>query len=90
MRKTKNPFHPGQILLEEFLAPMGVTQSAFADKVGWSKHKLNAFIRGKRNLTAHLALDLAHVLNTSPRVWINLQNTWCLNKAIKARSSKAG
>ena len=87
MKKPKKPIHPGEILLEEFLEPMELTQIAFADKLGWTKAKLNELIHGKRGITAETALDLAEALNTSPKVWMNLQATWDLEQAIKARSS---
>ena len=87
MKQPKNPFHPGEILLEEFLEPMELTQAAFAEKLGWTKAKLNELIRGKRGITAETALDLAEALKTSPKVWMNLQATWDLDQAMKARSA---
>lgn len=66
---------------------MGMTQAAFAEKVGWTRAKLNELIRGKRSITAEAALDLADVLNTSPRLWMNLQATYGLDKARQARSA---
>ena len=84
-RQPKNPFHPGEILLEEFLAPNGVTQTAFAQEIGWSRARLNELIKGKRGITAPAALDLAEVLGTSPKLWMNLQATYDLDKAAKAR-----
>jgi len=86
-KQPKNPFHPGEVLLEEFLSPMGLTQAAFADKLGWTKAKLNELIRGKRGITADTALDLAHALKTSPKLWMNLQATWDLDMALKSRSA---
>lgn len=65
-RQLKNPFHPVEILLEEFLEPWGITQTAFAEKIGWTKARLNELIRGKRCITAAAALDLADALGTSP------------------------
>ncbi|MCM2351889.1 MAG: HigA family addiction module antitoxin [Bacteriovoracaceae bacterium] len=87
MKLPKNPFHPGEILFEEFLEPMGVSQSAFAEKLGWTKAKLNELIKGKRGITAETALDLAEALNTSPKLWMNFQATWDLDQAMKARSA---
>ncbi len=86
-KQPKNPFHPGEILLEEFLEPMGITQTAFADKIGWTRARLNELIRGKRGITAEAALDLADVLGTSPKLWMNLQATYDLDKARRARSA---
>jgi len=86
MRKLpKNPFQPGESLLEEFLEPMGVTQAAFAKKLGWTKARLNELIKGKRGITAAAALDLAEALGTSPKLWMNLQATFDLDKALKTR-----
>ena len=88
MKQPKNPFHPGEILLEEFLEPSGTTQAAFAGKLGWTKAKLNELIKGKRNITAESALDLARVLGTSAKLWMNLQSTYDLDLAMK-RQKKA-
>ena len=84
-RQPKNPFHPGEILFEEFLEPKGVTQAAFAQKIGWTKTRLNELIKGKRGITAAAALDLADALGTSPKLWMNLQATYDLDKAVKMR-----
>ena len=84
-KQPKNPFHPGEILLEEFLTPGGVTQAAFAEKIGWTKSRLNELIKGKRGITAAAALDLAEVLGTTPKLWMNLQTTYDLDKAANAR-----
>jgi antitoxin HigA-1 len=85
MRQPKNPFHPGEILAEEFLAPAAITQTAFAEKLGWSRTRLNELIKGKRGVTADAALDLAEALGTSPKVWMNLQATWDLDRAMRRR-----
>ena len=84
-RQPKNPFHPGEILLEEFLEPKGATQAAFAEKIGWTKTRLNEFIKGKRGVTASAALDLSDALGTSPKLWMNLQATYDLDKAERVR-----
>jgi addiction module HigA family antidote len=87
MKQPKNPFHPGEILLEEFLEPMEMSQSTFAEKLGWTKAKLNELIKGKRGITADSALDLAEALGTSPKLWMNFQSTWDLDQAMKERSA---
>lgn len=83
----QNPFHPGEILLEEFLIPTKTTQLEFAQKLKWTRAKLNELIKGKRGITAESALDLAEVLNTSAKVWMNMQATYDLAKAIKHRKT---
>jgi len=85
MRQPKNPFHPGEILLEEFLRPAGITQSEFAYKLGWTRARLNELIKGKRGITAASALDLARALGTSAKLWMNLQATYDLDEATKRR-----
>jgi len=84
-KQPQNPFHPGEMLLEEFLAPMGMSQAAFANRIGWTRTRLNELIRGKRGVTAAAALDLADALGTSPKLWMNLQATWDLDKAARAK-----
>jgi addiction module HigA family antidote len=85
-KQPKNPFHPGEILLEEFLVPKGMTQAEFARQLDWTKARLNELIRGKRGITAESALDLADALGTSPKPWMNLQATYDLDRAISARN----
>lgn len=72
-------------MLEEFLQPAGLTQAAFAEQIGWTKTRLNELIKGKRGITAESALDLADVLGTSAKLWMNFQTTYDLDKAEKAR-----
>jgi len=84
-RQPRNPFHPGEILLEEFLQPLNLTQAAFAGSIGWTKFRLNELIKGKRDITAKSALDLSQALGTSPKLWMNLQATYDLDQVIKNR-----
>ena len=87
MKQAKNPFHPGEILLEEFLEPAGITQTEFARKLGWTRARLNELIKGKRGITADAALDLAEALGTSAKLWMNLQATYDLDQAIGRRKA---
>lgn len=87
MRQPRNPFHPGEVLLEEFLRPTGLTQMEFAKKLGWTPVRLNGLIKGQRGITADAALDLAEALGTSARLWINLQATYDLDQAIARRET---
>ena len=81
-RKAHTAIHPGEILLEEFLVPAGFTQAAFAEKIGWSRSRLSQFIHGKRGVTADAAIDLAEALDTSSKLWMNLQATYDLDRAM--------
>jgi len=87
MKQPRNPFHPGEMLLEEFLEPAEINQSQFAKKVGWTRTRLNELIKGKRGVTADAALDLAKVLGTSAKLWMNLQATYDLAQAEERRKT---
>jgi antitoxin HigA-1 len=84
-KQPTSPFHPGEILFEEFLEPLHISQTAFAARLGWTRARLNELIKGKRGITAAAALDLSDALGTSPKLWMNLQATYDLDKAAKAR-----
>ena len=86
-KRFSNPFHPGEILLEEFLEPKGLSQRAFAGQLGWAPRKLNEIIKAKRNITALTAIDLAQALDTTPEFWLNLQQAWDLNQAYRLRKA---
>ena len=72
--KNRTPTHPGEILLEEFLKPLGVTQVAFAAHIGVSVQRVNELIRGKRGVTPETAWLLSQALGTTPQFWVNLQS----------------
>ena len=67
------PVHPGEILLEEFLKPMGLSQNRLARDIHVSPRRINEIILGKRALTADTALRLARYFNMSPKFWLGLQ-----------------
>jgi addiction module HigA family antidote len=67
------PTSPGEILLEEFLKPLGLSQVEAAQRMGIPLNRLNEVIRGRRGITANTALRLARLLNTSAEFWMNLQ-----------------
>ena len=85
--KPRKPIHPGEMLLEEFLHPMGVSQRLFAVRLGWTTAKLNELVKGRRGVTADSALDLAKALGTSPEIWMNLQVMWDLRRAEERRKA---
>jgi addiction module HigA family antidote len=74
---------PGEILLEEFLKPMGIGQVDAARRLGISLNRLNEIVIGKRGITADTALRLARLLKTSPQFWMRLQADWDLHEAMK-------
>lgn len=79
--KNRIPTHPGVVLLEEFLRPMGLTQVAFADHIGVPVQRVNEIVRGKRGVTPDTAWLLAQALDTTPEFWLNLQTAHDLARA---------
>jgi addiction module HigA family antidote len=71
--ENRIPTHPGEILLEEFLKPMGISQVAFAQHIGVPLQRVNEIVRGKRGVTPDTAWRFAQALCTSPEFWMNLQ-----------------
>lgn len=71
--QNRIPTHPGEILLEEFLTPLGVTQVAFAAHLGVPVQRINEVVKGKRGVTPETAWLLAQALATTPEFWMNLQ-----------------
>jgi addiction module HigA family antidote len=71
--KNRIPTHPGEILLEEFLKPLGVSQVALAAHLNVPVQRINELVRGKRGVTPETAWLLAGALGTSPEFWVNLQ-----------------
>jgi len=86
--KHQPPTHPGEMLLEEFLLPLGVSQSAFAVRLGISFPRLNEIVRGKRSVTPDTALRLARVLGMSADFWLGLQQDWDLWHAMHAKGAE--
>jgi antitoxin HigA-1 len=67
------PVHPGEVLMEEFLEPLGVTQHRLAVEIGVPPRRINEIVHGKRRITADTALRLARYFGTTDRFWLNLQ-----------------
>ncbi|MDI6792117.1 MAG: HigA family addiction module antitoxin [bacterium] len=79
MSKQKIPaIHPGEILLEEFLEPMGISQYQLANDISVPAHRINEIIHGKRSVTADIALRLGRYFNMSPQFWTNFQGHYDL------------
>jgi addiction module HigA family antidote len=79
---------PGEILLEEYLKPLGLGQVEAAKRLGMSLNRLNEIVLGKRGITADTALRLARLLTTSPQLWMRLQADWDLHEAIRLAALK--
>jgi len=73
MPKNRPPTHPGEILLEEFLKPRAMTQSALSERLAIPLQRVNTIINGKRGVTPQTAILLAREFETSPEFWMNLQ-----------------
>lgn len=79
-RKLRN-IHPGEVLMEEFLGPLGISQNALARAIGVPPRRINEIALGKRSITADTALRLARALGTSEAFWMGLQADYDLEQA---------
>lgn len=79
MNKKLAPIHPGEILFEEFLKPMNLSQNKLANDIGISARRINEIVLGKRRITADTALRLAHYFDMSPQFWLGLQMDYDLD-----------
>lgn len=80
---NRPPTHPGEMLLEEFLNPMGLTQRQLADAIQVPYQRVNEIVNGRRGITPSTALRLAKFFGTSPDFWMNLQLRWDLYHATR-------
>ena len=72
------PIHPGEILIEEFLKPMGLSQYRLAKDISVPPRRINEIVHGKRSISADTALRLGRFFGISPQFWLNLQNRFDL------------
>lgn len=84
----RRPVTPGEILLEEFLKPLGVTQTAFAERIGVTYPRLNEIANGKRGVTPDTALRFARALGTTAELWLNLQQVVDLYDALHGKGAR--
>jgi addiction module HigA family antidote len=82
--KTLRNIHPGEVLLEEFLTPMGISQNALARAAGVPPRRINEIVLGKRGVTADTAVRLAAALGASERLWLGLQADFDLEEVHRA------
>lgn len=85
--KSLPNIHPGEVLLAEFLTPMGISQNALARAAGVPPRRINEIVLGKRGVTADTAVRLALALGTSERFWLGLQADYDLEEAHRALGS---
>ena len=83
------PTHPGEMLLEEFLKPLGISQAAFARRLGVSYPRLRGIIHARSIVTAEMALRLARVTGMTAEFWLGLQQDWDLWHAARSRKAAA-
>ena len=81
MVEKLNPVHPGEVLLEEFLKPMGLSQNRLSLEIGVHPRRINEIVLGKRRITADTALRLSRYFGTSPQFWMGLQSDYDLDMA---------
>jgi len=86
--KNRVPSHPGEILLEEFLRPLGLTQVELAAHIGVPTQRVNEIVRGRRGVSAETAWLFAQALGTSPEFWVNLQMAYDLAASRPSRAVK--
>ena len=88
----RRPTSPGEMLLEEFLKPAGITQVALAEKMGVPIQRVNGIVGGRRAVTAETAILLSRALGTTPDLWLNLQvaiDLWDAEQRLRGRSRRA-
>lgn len=78
VKKAMEPIHPGEVLLADFLVPLGVTQNRLAIAIDVPPRRINEIVHGKRRITADTALRLSRFFGTSDRFWVNLQSRFDL------------
>jgi addiction module HigA family antidote len=79
------PVHPGEILLEEYLKPLGISQNKLGRDLGVPAQRINEIVRGQRAITVDTALRLARYFKTTPQFWLNLQSRYDLEMAQETR-----
>jgi len=82
------PVHPGEVLLEEFLKPMSLSQNRVALDIGVPARRINEIVLGKRRITADTALRLARYFGTSPQFWLGLQMDYDLDVTVDAMADR--
>lgn len=85
---NRPPTHPGEMLLQEFLEPLGLTQVELAQRIGVPFQRINQIVKQKRSVTPDTALRFAQLLGTTPEFWLNLQQNWDLYGAMTSSAKE--
>lgn len=85
--KNGPPTHPGEMLLKEFLEPLGMSQTELASRIRVSYPRVNEIVKGKRGVTPDTALRLSKLFGTTPEFWLNGQRNWDLWHALRSESA---
>ena len=88
MSTAHEVIHPGEILLEEFLIPLGISQYRLARAIDVPPRRINEIVHGKRSISPDTALRLSRALSTSDRFWLNLQTRYDLERQLEAHGAE--
>jgi addiction module HigA family antidote len=88
MESAHEPIHPGEILLEEFLKPLGISQYRLAKTIDVPARRINEIVHGTRAITPDTAIRLSRALGTSDRFWINLQARYDVDRQLAAHGAE--
>ena len=87
MPTNRPPIHPGEILLEEFMKPYGMTQIEIAKRIGVSRKHISEIVNGRKGISTDIALRLSRLFGTSPELWLKGQLAWDVWHAIHGESA---
>jgi len=81
------PIHPGEILMEEFMKPYGMTQTEIARRIGVSRKHISEVVNGRKGISTDMALRLSRLFGTSPELWLNGQMAWDVWHAMREENA---
>ena len=87
MPTNRAPIHPGEILLEEFMKPYGMTQTEIARRISVSRKHISEIVNGRKGISTDIALRLSKLFGTSPELWLNGQLAWDLWHAMRGKNA---
>jgi len=87
MPTNRSPIHPGEILLEEFMKPYGMTQTEIAKRIGVSRKHISEIVNGRKGISTDIGLRLSRLFGTSPELWLNGQLAWDVWHAMRGESA---